>query len=793
VLTALFITPTDCFAEAWLKKENGGAVMCLAATINQPWTPPMRGQDYFNDLLTGGYNYAASPGSGISTTEGRSILGSIITNGLVLMYTESAGYQDLITIQTWTTFGDASLQARTQSPLSLSLSNTNLMVGTDFETTVTAGGQPFANALVALSQDGNYVSGYTAQDGSVTLSNNFLPGEVLMVVTGFNTQTIYQNIQCIAPVGPYVIFDNVIVNDEAGNNNGQLDYGETAGLTVGMKNTGVDPAQNVTVTLASDDPYISIIGAVSAFGNIAPGEVVSVMDAFEVQVAGDVPNGHTIAFTLEAASGGESWQSGFNLTAYAGELEFVNHLITDTNGNNNGMLDPGETAGLTITLKNSGDAEAAGVIATLNSTDPFITINQSQQDYGTMMPGAETARTFSVTASPSTPIGHTATFSLNAIDDQGPALQESFQVIVGQIPVLIIDLDKNHNSWDKIAAAITDLDIAYEMVTTIPANLDIYASIFLCLGIYPNNHVLTQAQGTQLAAYLNNGGKMYVEGGDTWFYDAQTALQPMFGINAISDGAGDLGTITGQTGTFTEGMNFTYNGDNSWIDRLESAEGGFVVLSNVSPAYGTAVAFDAGSYRTIGASHEFGGLTGDRTALMEAYLDFFGLVPPPLITQTILIPAGWSGLSSCLVPENSNIEVVLQPIQDALIILQNSDGIYFPGGSINTIGNWNPQQGYQIKVENPVELTVSGWHNAQQQLNLNPGWNLIPMMSDCDVDVELLFDGASEHLQIIKEIAGPGIYWPEMNINTLDILKPGCAYYVRMSDPATIVFPSCNK
>jgi len=44
----------DCFAEAWLRNPNGGAVAGLFSSISQPWSPPMRGQDYFNDMLTGG-------------------------------------------------------------------------------------------------------------------------------------------------------------------------------------------------------------------------------------------------------------------------------------------------------------------------------------------------------------------------------------------------------------------------------------------------------------------------------------------------------------------------------------------------------------------------------------------------------------------------------------------------------------------------------------------------------------------------------------------------------------------
>jgi len=45
---------------------------------------------------------------------------------------------------------------------------------------------------------------------------------------------------------------------------------------------------------------------------------------------------------------------------------------------------------------------------------------------------------------------------------------------------------------------------------------------------------------------------------------------------------------------------------------------------------------------------------------------------------------------------------------------------------------------------------------------------------------------------VVKEIAGDGIYWPSMNINTLDVLKPGKAYFVRASADVTVTFPECQ-
>ena len=99
-----------CFAEVWLRKTNGGAVAALMSTYSQPWVPPMLGQDYFNDLLTGGYNYSTNPGNGTNTDHGKEILGSIIANGMILWISESSTSSDILTMKNWTLFGDCALR-----------------------------------------------------------------------------------------------------------------------------------------------------------------------------------------------------------------------------------------------------------------------------------------------------------------------------------------------------------------------------------------------------------------------------------------------------------------------------------------------------------------------------------------------------------------------------------------------------------------------------------------------------------------------------------------------------------
>jgi hypothetical protein len=46
---------------------------------------------------------------------------------------------------------------------------------------------------------------------------------------------------------------------------------------------------------------------------------------------------------------------------------------------------------------------------------------------------------------------------------------------------------------------------------------------------------------------------------------------------------------------------------------------------------------------------------------------------------------------------------------------------------------------------------------------------------------------------MVKDIAGYGVYWPEMGINTIGVLQPGLAYYILTENEIEITFPGCSK
>ncbi|MCK9399490.1 MAG: C25 family cysteine peptidase [Bacteroidales bacterium] len=620
-----------CFAEAWLRKENGGAIMFMGASISQPWSEPMRGQDYFMDVLIGGYDYSAHPGQdGINTTEQRTTLGSMIFNGLTLMCVESGGSADWETATTWNFFGDPSIQARTATPVDLTLSNYMIMVGIPFITTVTSTGSPVENAMVTLSQDGLFFTGITDVTGSVTIDHTLNPGNAKLVVTGFNTETIYEDVSVIPPDGAYITVSSIEINDAAGNGDGLLDYGESAFLTIGLTNVGTADASNVIAEISSGDEYIGITGASASYGTIPAGETVTITNGFEINALENIPDLHIVMFGLDATgtSGRETWSGSFAIPGHAPILEMAEYLVDDSGGNNNGRLDPGETATILISALNAGSADAYNVMGSLSTGSQYVTVNNSPLAYGDIIAGTSAGQSFEVTVDQAAPAGEAPLFSFDISADLNITGYDEFVEYIGQIPVLLLDWDVNHNSPAIIEQCLNNLEVGYDKMEAFPPDRNLYASIFVCLGTYDNNYVLTADEGQILADYLEQGGNLFMEGADTWFYDAPTAVHPMFNIAGLEDGNGDLAQLDGQAGTIAEGMSYLFNGDNNYIDHLGAIPPAQMMFMNSDPQYGAGVSYDAGTYRTVGFSFEFGGLQdGDKNKddLMIQILEFFNI------------------------------------------------------------------------------------------------------------------------------------------------------------------------
>jgi hypothetical protein len=333
--------------------------------------------------------------------------------------------------------GDAFTTIYSEVPQDLTVSHDPVLLSgvTTFNVTANAG------ALIAMSVAGELI-GVTEGTGSpvsLTIDAQVPPTDIDLVITLQNYYRYETVIPVIPPNGPYVVYDSHVLNDPAGNGNGMLDYGETVTLDFTVSNVGSDQANNVDVTISSTDGYVTILDATADFGNIAAGAISTINDAFEFEVAGDVPDGHVIAFVVEA-DGGEIWESYFSIEVLAPILTLGDLIIEDPTGNNNGIIDPGETVTISIPTNNEGSSESPFAIGTLTCNAPMITIIDETYDIGEIATGGTAQAIYTVEAGASIPLGTPIMFNYEVVADEY-SVQNNYTTIVG---LIIEDFESNN-------------------------------------------------------------------------------------------------------------------------------------------------------------------------------------------------------------------------------------------------------------------------------------------------------------------------------------------------------------
>ena len=694
---------TTCFAEAWLRATQGGqptgAIAFLGSTINQSWNSPMEGQDAMVDILAETY-----PDNIKRTFAGISI------NGCMEMI-DAYGLDGQNMADTWTVFGDPSIMVRTANPVAMTVTHDATLLTGATILTVTCnvnGARATASLADTILATGLIVNNTVVLTFPAVLTPN---DTVHLVVNAYNYLPSIDDIPVIQPSGPFLTYDNSTVNDTTGNNNHMIDYGEEAFLTVFMMNAGIGSASNVDVTVNTTDPWVIMSDSTEAYGSIAPNQVKAIQDGFKCHTLYSVPDLHLIPFTIHSTDGANTWINNFSITAHAPVLEMGAYQVLDPVGNNNGRLDPGETASIKIYINNNGSSDAFNVNGQLISANPNVTVSSpSTQSFGDLMAGTGAFQLFQVVVSAQAPQGQTASFLLEISAEHGLTATGTFNLVIGKVPVLIVDFDGNANSGPLMKSAVESLGlIADYSNTTIPDTLiSQYTAVFVCLGVYPTNHVLDNTEGQKLADFLTAGGRLYMEGGDTWKFDPPTPVHSMFHILGLDDGSNDLDTLNGYTGTFTAGMSFIYYGDNAYIDKIAPQSPAFSIFSNQTPVYVNAVAYDAGTFKTIGSSFEFGGLTdgiypSTKSYLMEQYLTFFGIQIPSLAANFIGYPT--------VVNAGGTVEFT-----DFSTGGVSTHYWTFPGGTPSASTETNPVITYNTPGIYDVELIVSNGNTSDTLL-----------------------------------------------------------------------------
>ena len=328
-------------------------------------------------------------------------------------------------------FGDPSMDLWTEAP-------TDIVA--DYPQTVSVGTSSItfetdaAYARIAVMQDGELIGRAVAdENGDVTVEFASItnPAPLDISITAHNKNR-HSGMIIIVSDQPYIIFHSTMINDNMGNGNGLIDYGETIYLSLGITNVGDQPAYNTNAFLSTSDPYVTITQNTYNYGIIEAGETKIGPGAFTFEVALNIPDQHQIEFNVEVIAD-ETWNLNFDLEAFAPVLQIGRIIVDDTvGGNSNGHLDAGEEVTVLIPVSNAGHSECFDAMGELSSGSEFITIYDPAVEIGNMPADTTFILTFDVDVDDFTPLGAYADLSMEVTSGELSS-DKTYNLTVGLI------------------------------------------------------------------------------------------------------------------------------------------------------------------------------------------------------------------------------------------------------------------------------------------------------------------------------------------------------------------------
>ena len=204
--------------------------------------------------------------------------------------------------------------------------------------------------------------------------------------------------------------------------------------------------------------------------------------------------------------------------------------------------------------------------------------------------------------------------------------------------------------------------------------------------------------------------------------------------------------------------------------------------------------------------------TGDEIDVMVSYLPVgsFGIVTDSsrfvkdgvsafksvavCLTQDIIINGGWNMISAYIQPLLPNLRDIFSQIEDDILIVKNSGGQSFiPSLGINSIGDWNIEEGYKVKASSNTQLTM-GCEQVDPintSINLPSGWSIVAYLHDSPMEAPSALSSIISNLLLAKDNQG-NAYLPAFNLNNIGDMVPGQGYKVKLNGASTLTY-SANK
>lgn len=379
-LTSAFNTGV-CFAEAWLRAENKGAVIYIGGTNSTYWDedywwgvgykpPVVSTGSPFVPGRTGMYDAVFHEHSEPVEDWGSNVGSAMFMGNLAVVMSNSTRinyYWEIYSIM-----GDPSLIPYMGIPAQ----NTAVVPPTLFlgVSTLDIVADPYSYVAVSMNNVLHGV-GVVGANGSLsmTLTPFTEPGTAQIVITRSLRKPLIANIQVVPNVGPYVTVSPIAVNDP--NQNGIAEAGELISMDLTFNNVGIADATNLTATLASANQYVNIQTATATIPNVPANGTINATNLFSVFISPMIPDQTSVSFDITVTDGSNQWVSSRAITVNAPNVQIAQ--VTMVDGNGNGFMEPGETVTINMNITNNGHMSTNPGEMVVVANHPGITLSNN--------------------------------------------------------------------------------------------------------------------------------------------------------------------------------------------------------------------------------------------------------------------------------------------------------------------------------------------------------------------------------------------------------------------------------
>ena len=617
---------TPCFGEAMVRAENKGAYAYIGSCPSTTWY-----NDYYFGVGATTHADGTMP-TYEETTMGcydaiwrndayNTVCAILYTGNLTGNAARALGYpvhcNPLYYWEAYHVLGDGSIMPYRVQPTANIVSHLDILpIGIDsYEVDAVPG------SYVALSKDGVLLG--TALVGAsgrayVPITPVTTTCNVTLCVTAPQRIPYIETIPAATIESAYISVDSFTP--------AQAHVGDLTDLSISFKNVGTEATTGITtVTLTSEDPKVVIDSDVNTFGALDAGSITTV-SGFQFHIVTGVADDDHVTIHYAAANGAKTWEG--NIVVNANEAVLAYHDM-----HWDGSFVPGETVTVTARFRNKGHHHAIDAMATMSSSNDYITISNPSIAIGTIAVDEMVTCQFTATINANCPEDEQipVTFTLEA---NGGLSAQGHETLKNSCKVVFELSDSYGDGWngnkltvsfddgspsqeltiEKGGGAFYELEIGHGVHVTLTWHSASMASECSFVVKYENDFVIYQTSGTPTAGVL-------------YEFDCDCASAYQTYTVTVTPDVATHGTVTGG-GVFDHGQSCT-------VTAMPAVDYFFInwTLNNNVVSYTPSYTFNVTSDMELVAHFVEGRVIGDGGDATSDYLPSYSLYKNTLSEQ----------------------------------------------------------------------------------------------------------------------------------------------------------------